>query len=99
MINLSKNKKQNTLQISLARFEENNLVEEKICDIKWDKSGTPLVVSKILVNEHYHHYYNKNGKLTAHLKNNKTGEKIVAEAGISKSVSEIIKKLKLLRRV
>ncbi|MEK6823944.1 MAG: hypothetical protein AABY06_02815 [Nanoarchaeota archaeon] len=89
MKNFSKNKKRNTIEISLV----NGSSEEKICDIKWDKERTPLIVSKQLEPWHYHHYY-KNGELTAHLRNNKTGEKIEAEAGISNSVSEIVKKLK-----
>ncbi len=93
------NKKLNTIQVSLAKYEGNKLNEEKICDIKWDKRGTPLIVSKELGHWHYHHYYNKEGELTAHLKNNKTEERIEAEAGISKSVSELIDKLKLLRKV
>ena len=92
MTNFSENKKRNTIEISLV----NGPSEEKICDIKWDKKGTPLIVSKKLGHCHYHHYY-KNGKLTAHLRNNKTGKKIEAKAGISNSVSEIIEKSKIIK--
>ncbi|MDP3733787.1 MAG: hypothetical protein Q8R37_01030 [Nanoarchaeota archaeon] len=90
-----KNRKLNPINISLARYNGQGLIEDKICDIKWDKRETPLMVSKELGHWHYHHYY-ENGKLVAHLKNNKTREKIKAEAGISKSVSELIDKLNLL---
>ena len=91
-------RKLNPIIISLASYNGDVLTEEKICDIKWDKSETPLVVSKKLGHWHYHHYF-ENGKLVAHMRNNKTREKVKTEAGISKSVSALIKNLRLLERV
>lgn len=86
-------KRPNPITVSLEKIGKFDI---EICDIKWASDGTPLIVSGYLGDWHYHHYF-KNGKLTAHKKNNRTEEKIEVEAGISASISELIKERNLLR--
>lgn len=84
-------RKLNPIEVSICHFDDNQIKSKRICTVKWDSNETPLIIAKELGHEHYHHYF-KNGKLTAHIRNNKTREKLDSKTGISNSISEVLSK-------
>jgi len=79
----------NPIEISLCYFDNGEINSKKICTIKWDSKDTPLVIAKELNGQHYHHYL-KEGKLVAHVKEERTGQRNPTKPGISNSVTEIL---------